>query len=59
MGRKLKMRFHIKETGRLQWFDGQITTYDGLTGKYGVYFPYDRTTVFIDPNDGDVEFIEK
>ena len=35
------MKFLIRDTERTQLFNGQITTYDGLTGKYGVYFPSD------------------
>jgi len=41
------MKFLIRDTGRTQLFDGQITTYDGLTGKYSVYFPCDGKTVYI------------
>ena len=54
MGRKLKMRFKVM--GKIQWFEGQITNYDGLTGKYGVYFPIDQETVYIFPDDKDVSF---
>lgn len=53
MGRNLKMKFKLKETGWTQWF----TTYDGMTGKYGVYFPVDQQTIFIYPNDKDVEYL--
>ena len=28
-------------SGKTQWFKGQISNYDGLTGKYGIYFPCD------------------
>ena len=55
MGRKLKMRFKVK--GKIQWFEGQITNYDGLTGKYGVYFPIDQEIVYIFPDDKDVTFL--
>jgi len=56
LGRHLKMKFLIRDTGRTQLFDGQITTYDGLTGKYGVYFPCDGKTVYIYLDDKDVIF---
>ena len=39
-----------------QWFDGIITSYDGLKGKYGVYFPLDGQTV--DTSLGDEEDLE-
>ena len=55
MGKKLKMRFKVN--GKIQWFEGQITNYDGLTGKYGVYFPIDKETIYIFPNDKDVSFL--
>ncbi len=25
-------------SGKIQWFKGQIRKYDGLIGKYGIYF---------------------
>ena len=56
MGREVRMKFKIKETGKIQWFNGQVTTYDGMKGKYGVYFPIDQQTVFVYPDDKDVEF---
>ena len=54
MGRQLKMKFFIRETGKTQFFNGQITTYDGLTGQYGAC---DGKTVFIHPDDKDVVFL--
>jgi len=55
LGRHLKMKFLIRDTGRTQLY-GQITTYDGLMGKYGVYFPCDGKTVYIYLDDKDVIF---
>ena len=46
MGRKLKMKFYVKDSGQHQFFSGQIIKYDGLTGKYGVYFPFDGEVVY-------------
>lgn len=57
MGRQLKMKLLIRETGKTQFFNGQITTYDGLTGQFGVYFPCDGKTVFIHPDEKDVVFL--
>ena len=28
-------------SGKTQWFKGQISNYDELTWKYGIYFPCD------------------
>ena len=44
LGRKLMMKFTVN--CKLQWFKGIDNTYDGLTGKYGVYFPCDKQTVY-------------
>ena len=52
------MKFKIQDTGRTQWYEGQITTYDGLTGKYGVYFPTDKETVYIYTDDKDVKYLD-
>ena len=57
MGRKLRMKFEVSDTGKLEWFEGQITTYDGLNGKYRVYFPIDQQTIFISQNDDDVVYL--
>ena len=40
--------FFVKDSGQQQFFTGQIMKYDGLTGKYGVYFPFDGKVVYID-----------
>ena len=45
MGRKLKMCFRLEDTGKIQWFDGQILNYDPSSGQYGVYFPSDHQTM--------------
>ena len=46
MGRMLKMKFYVKDTGIVQYFTGKIVNYDGCTGKYGVYFPSDSEVVY-------------
>ena len=50
LGRRLQMRFKIKETGNYQWFNGQILNFDPNTGKYGAFFPSDGQTVYINPS---------
>ena len=49
LGRKLMMKFNVNH--KPQWFKGIVNAYDGLTGKYGVYFPYDKQTVYIREDD--------
>jgi len=53
MGRQLKMRFRVEETGKLQ-----ILNYDPTSGQYGVFFPSDNQTIYIHPNDKDVKFLD-
>ena len=43
---------------QIQWFKGIITAYNGLTGKYGVYFPYDNQTEYMLEDDEDIRFVE-
>ena len=43
LGRKVKTKFET--LSEEQWFDGMITSYDGLKGKFGVHFPSDGKTV--------------
>ena len=47
LGRRLQMRFKIKESGNHQWFDGQILNFDPNTGKNGAFFPSDGQTVYM------------
>ena len=41
--KKVNMKFET--SAGEQWFNGMITSYDGLKGKFGVYFPSDGQTV--------------
>ena len=38
--------------------DGMITSYDGLKGKFGVYFPTDGQTVDTSLGDEDLEMCD-
>ena len=58
MGGKLKMRFRLEDTGKIQWFDGQILNYDPSSGQYGVYFPSDHQIIYIHPDDKDVKYLQ-
>ena len=49
LGRRLQMRFIIENAGRDEWFEGQIVSFEPTNGLYGVFFPEDGQTVFIDP----------
>jgi len=56
LGRKLMMKFYFN--CHIQWFKGIITAYNGLTRKYGVYFPYDKQTEYVLEDDEDIRFVE-
>ena len=45
------MKFKVA-SGKTEWFKGQITKYDGLTGKYGIYFPCDGETICVSKRQG-------
>ena len=55
MGKQVEMKFKI--SGKDKWFQGVITTYNGLTGNYGIYFPYDSLTIDVTLDDEDLRFI--
>ena len=57
MGRMIKMKFHVQDTGIDQYFTGKIVNYDGCSGKYGVYFPSDGEIVYMHPDVKDVVFL--
>ena len=40
LGRKLQMRFKIKDKGKYEWFNGQILNFDPKTGKYSACLLY-------------------
>ena len=58
MNRQIKTKFYVKDKRRHEYFSGHIVSYDGLTGKYGAYFPSDGKMVYIEPNDKDVVYLD-
>ena len=50
------MKFNVN--GKTEWFKGIVNAYDGLTGKYGVYFPCDKQTVYMLEGDKDIRFVD-
>ena len=46
-GKSVEMKFKV--SGKIRWFKGQITVYDGLTRKCGIYFPCDSEIVMCIP----------
>ena len=50
--KSVEMKFKVSR--KIQWFEGQKTMYDGLTRKYGIYFPCDGETVYPYPNNKDL-----
>ena len=44
--------------GEDEWYDEIICSYNGMTGKYGVYFPCDGQTEEASFHDDDMEIID-
>jgi len=52
-----RMRFET-ESGKEEWYEGVISSYNGLTGKYGSYFPCGGKTEDASFDDEDMELID-
>ena len=57
LGEKARMKFNDGE-GEDQWYEGVVSSYNVITGKYGVYFPCDGTTEETSYADGDFELMD-
>ena len=55
IGKQVRMKFKTVDSNTLEWFEGIVSSYDGITQKYGVYFPSDEETVFVSLDDEDLE----
>ena len=58
IGKEAKMKFHIQDSDTCDWFRGIISSYDGISQKYGIYFPSDKETVFASLDDEDLQLVE-
>ena len=47
------MKFTVNH--KQQWI---VNAYDGLTGKYGIYFPCDKQTVYIREDNKDIRLCD-
>ena len=54
----MKIKFQITDTDTEETFEGVIASYNGMTGKFGVYFPSDGETVDVSLSDEDLEIID-
>ena len=54
LGKSVRMKFD-DEHGKGELYDGIICPYNGMTRKYGVYFPCDGETIDTDLEDKDME----
>ena len=54
LGKSVKMKLD-DEHGKGEWYNGIICSYNGMTRKYGVYFPCDGQTIVTDLEDEDNE----
>ena len=46
------------ESRKEEWYEGVISSYNGLTGKYGLYFPCGGKTEDASFDDEDMELID-
>ena len=58
MGKQVRMKFDVSKSGKTEWFQGIVSSYDGINQKYGIYFPCDGETVFAKLDDEDLEIID-
>ena len=58
-GKKVKVKFMVKELKREEWFVGIISSYNGLKGEYGIHFPCDNKTVNMKLDDDDLVFLQE
>ena len=58
IGKQVRMKFEIVDSNTFEWFEGIVSSYDGITQKYGVYCPSDEETVFVSLDDEDLEVFD-
>ena len=58
IGKEVRMKFEIEDSDSCEWFHGIISSYNGITQKYGIYFPSDKETVYAELEDDDLELVE-
>lgn len=50
------MKFEVD--GVEEWYEGMVSSYNMITGKYGVYFPCDGQTEEASFDDDDLQIID-
>ena len=48
----------MKKNRNNEWYEGIISSYNVITGKYSVYFSYDIVTEEVSYDDKDMEIID-
>ena len=59
MGKRVKEKFMVNNLKKEEWFVGVISSYNGLKGDYGTYFPCDKKTVNMTLDDEDLKLLEE
>ena len=57
VGKKARMKFDDGHGGD-KWYEGVVSSYNVITGKYALFFPCDGTTEETSFDDGDFELME-
>ena len=55
MGKHARMKF--EDQSGVQWYEGNISLYNIITGKYSIYFPCDGQTEEASLDDNDIEIL--
>ena len=56
IGKCAKMKFQDNKGGE-QWYEGVVSSYSVITGKYSIYFPSDGQTEEASFDDEDLEIV--
>ena len=57
VGKYARMKFEV-EDGKEVWYDGVVSAYNVISGKYAVYFPSDGVTEEASFDDEDFEVMD-
>ena len=47
VGRRLQMRFYIKDSCKHEWFNGKVIGFDANSGLHDVFFESDQQTIAV------------
>ncbi len=57
LGKCDRMRFECANDGKDEWYEGVVSSYDIITGRYSIYFPSDGPSEQAYLDDEDMEIM--